>query len=97
MSKKYKQMVVFFCEGDTEKPPFKKILDYLISISSKKIPVEDPINVKGSGKCRDMPVKIMQKRYLKSKEFIDFSFIVFIAFDTDVSEYSPKPPLSIYL
>ncbi|WAM33552.1 hypothetical protein [Caldicellulosiruptor morganii] len=92
MSKEYKQMIVLFCEGDSEEPLFKEILDYLWSIRSKDVHIEVPINVKGAGKCRDKPIKIMEKRYLNNRKFNDFSFIVFISFDTDVSEYSPKPP-----
>ncbi|WP_143287410.1 hypothetical protein [Caldicellulosiruptor bescii] len=64
----------------------------MYSLSSKKVVIEGPLNVRGAGKCRDKPIKVMENIYLKRNEFKKYCFTVFIAFDIDVSEFSPKPP-----
>lgn len=86
------QMIVLFCEGRTDELFFKRLLNYFCVQKSAGIKYEVK-NVQGVSKCREAS-RIMEKRFFNNKKLANFSFYVFVAFDTDVTEYSKKPPFN---
>jgi hypothetical protein len=87
--------IVIFIEGDTEEEFFKKLLECIRSLCEEKRFSTSRIvirNLKGIGNYKNRVYRVFTKEILPRNPGISFN--VFLCYDTDVFEFSQKPPVN---
>lgn len=87
--------VVIFIEGDTEAEFFKKLLENIRSLChGKRFNLSKIIirNLKGIGNFKNRIYRVFTNEILQNNPGVSFN--VFLCYDTDVFEFSQKPPVN---
>lgn len=85
--------LVFFVEGETELEFYKYLINYEKSRSSKKFDTHIKfVDVKGIGGFASKALRKFSKE-IKTKFSNDCKFTIVFCSDTDVLDFSPKPPI----
>lgn len=85
-----KRLIVIFVEGDTEEVFYKNLIEFWREEegnSEKKIKV---VNIHGIGKYNKAPLKYNCEI---RRDYPDYQHEIFLAYDSDVFEFAPKPPV----
>ncbi len=86
--------VVIFIEGDTEKEIYDKFIDKLHSMCpNKRFSIDKLIirNLKGIGNYKNRAIRVFTKEIIPKNPDVEFD--IFLCYDTDVFEFSSKPPV----
>ena len=90
--------VVLFVEGETEVEFYKKLLSYVRNkAANKRLDASiECVNVKGVGGFKNIALRKFEKqirpKYIRKGG--DCEFVIVLCRDTDVFEFSPKPPIN---
>ncbi|MDD2496793.1 MAG: hypothetical protein PHT78_00590 [Desulfitobacteriaceae bacterium] len=87
--------VVIFVEGDTEEEFFAKMLDIIHDLcDGGRFPLAKVVvrNLKGFGKYKSKAQRVFTNEILSRNKGVTFTVI--LCHDTDVFDFSPKPPVN---
>lgn len=84
--------IVLFLEGETEIEFYTQLIDRLHSYCLKfSVEAVIPKNLKGIGNYKSRAKRVFTKE-IKPK-YPDMDFVIILCYDTDVFEFSAKPPI----
>ena len=85
-------IVTVFVEGDTEVDFYKKLIAYIREKNGGCLHCKvDVKNVKGVGKYQNKVCRIFENSV--KKQYPDYTYKVVLCYDSDVFEFSRKPPV----
>lgn len=85
-------IVTLFVEGDTEVDFYKKLIAYFREKTGGRLHCKvDVRNVKGVGKYQNKVCRIFENSV--KKQYPGYDYKVVLCYDSDVFEYSRKPPV----
>ncbi len=91
---KKKEVIVIFVEGDTEVDFYKKLMGHIRTLCGGTLSCNlSSHNLKGVGGYQNKAQRIFERKVKVSFPETEYYYKVFLCYDTDVFEYSKKPPV----
>lgn len=89
-----KRGIIVFVEGETEEEIYNIFINYVHSLGGNVKFTTDKLlirNLKGISNFKSKAIRVFSKEILPSNP--DFEFDIFLCYDTDVFDFSQKPPV----